>query len=84
MVERGGLENRCPLGDRGFESLTLCKTKAWYEVLGFSFLMRWKQASISRQKTKDRLAKQVCPLSLASLYKDRDPALAGEQSLYFA
>ena len=25
VVERGGLENRCPLGDRGFESLTLCK-----------------------------------------------------------
>ena len=24
MVERGGLENRCPFGDRGFESLTLC------------------------------------------------------------
>ena len=53
MVERGGLENRCPLGDRGFESLTLCKTKAWHKVPGFfKFWKRCKLAYISEQNLK--------------------------------
>ena len=31
VVERGGLETRCPLGDRGFESLTLCKLSSKFD-----------------------------------------------------
>ena len=73
MVERGGLENRCPFGDRGFESLTLCiaQSLAWNAGLLYFGKVRRRQGP--SQNTKDSLSaakKALCDDSF--LKRDRD------------
>jgi hypothetical protein len=44
VVERGGLENRCPFGDRGFESLTLCNAQSLAQSAGLSYLEKARRS----------------------------------------
>ena len=59
MVERGGLENRCTLRYRGFESLALCnQAKPGPDVSGPGFFVPFRlELAQKRNGAKKNMAK---------------------------